>query len=132
MTDTTLQNRAANIELLVAIVKQQDARVRQLAGAGFDFVSFQRFITESQLAGYIYLLLAASSAKELCPSPLLDSFEAFYLRQQAQNRLLLVEVKQLRESFSGAGRQFILLKGLYLAKRFYGEFDRRAFWTLIF
>jgi hypothetical protein len=130
MTDTTLQHRAANIELLVAIVKQQDARVRQLVGSGFDFVSFQRFITESQLAGYVYLLLAASSAKELFPSALLDSFEAYYLRQQAQNRQLLVEVKQLRKSFSAAGRQFILLKGLYLAKRFYGAFDRRAFWDI--
>ena len=120
-----------NINLLVSIVKNDYERVCQQVGrGGFDFVAFEHFVATNQLSGYLCSVLVSSPAGELFPAQALDHLKSSYLRQRKRNRELLVELKQLASAFSAAGQEFILLKGLYLAQRFYGDVDRRSLWDI--
>ncbi|MFI5394681.1 MAG: nucleotidyltransferase family protein [Candidatus Binatia bacterium] len=47
--------------------------------------------------------------------------------QGARSRLLLRELERLADRFEAAGQRFLLLKGPYLAARFYGDAHRREF-----
>ena len=64
------------------------------------------------------------------PEPALDKLGPLHLRQQTRNTILLDELRHLLLAFSAAGQEFILLKGLYLAEKFYGAIDRRALWDI--
>ena len=120
-----------NIGVLTSLVRQDFEKFRAFVSAStFDFPSFERFIVQNQLSGYLYALLASSPARDLFPDHTLGRFKALYLKQQANNRRLLAELKQLLTRFSAAGQEFILLKGLYLAQRFYGDIDRRSLWDI--
>jgi hypothetical protein len=117
--------------LLAALVRQdwQTAR-RHASAAAFDFGAFEDFIFRNQLGGWLYSVLVRSPAAESFARYSISRLESAYLRQRTRNAVLVNELKRLLELFSAAGEQFILLKGVYLAERFYGAIDRRALWDI--
>jgi hypothetical protein len=120
-----------HIDVLSAIVKQDYPTLHNLLAAGtLDIVSFESFLSQNQVSGYVYSALVDMRAVELFPSPVIARLKSSYAKQQQRNRKFLVEVKQLLSRFSAARQEFILLKGLYLAQRFYGDIDRRALWDI--
>jgi hypothetical protein len=120
-----------NLNLVVSLVKGHHEAIRdQLNKTVFDFDSFYDSIAHHQLRGYVYSLLANSPAREAFPSDLVDRLQSSYIRQRTKNEEMIRELKLLSSTFSRAGQEFILLKGPYMAQRFYGSLDRRAFWDI--
>ena len=120
-----------NLNLVVSLVKGHHEAIRdQLNKTVFDFDSFYDFIAHHQLRGYVYSLLANSPAQEPFPSDLVDRLKSSYIRQRTKNEEMIRELKLLSSTFSRAGQEFILLKGPYMAQRFYGSLDRRVFWDI--
>lgn len=120
-----------NLNLVVSLVKGHHEAIRdQLTKTVFDFDSFYNFIAHHQLRGYVYSLLANSPTREAFPSDLVDHLQSFHVRRRTQNEQMIRELKLLSSTFSLAGQEFILLKGPYLAQRFYGSVDRRVFWDI--
>ena len=120
-----------SIGLLTAVVRQDWPAARHCVTAGaFDFAFFESFIARNQLSGYLYSALMSSPAAEWFPEQTLAQLERRYLGQKKRNAALAHEARRLQEVFGARGEQFILLKGVYLAARFYGAADRRALWDI--
>jgi len=119
------------ITLLAHLLKgNHDAFIRHLAARGPDFTGFGDLLAKHQLREFVYSALAASPAADTLPPALTDSLKRAYIRQRARIEQMLGELKLLSSTLSLAGQEFILLKGPYLAKRFYADLDRRAFWDI--
>ena len=124
-------SRQEHIELLASIVREDFPMTRRhLTTIGFDFAAFEGFIATNQLSGCLYSLLVTSPAGKWFPEQTLERLKSSYLRQQTRNAILWDELRRLRSAFSAHGQEFVLLKGLYLAERFYGSIDRRALWDI--
>lgn len=120
-----------HLNLLVHLLKgNREAIHDQLSERAFDFEGFNEFLAQHRLQGFVYSLLANSPVRETFARDLVEHLKPFYNRQRTHNELLIQELKLLCSAFSLAGHEFILLKGLYLAERFYGGIDRRAFWDI--
>lgn len=120
-----------HLDLLVHLLKgNREAIHDQLNKRAFDLEGFKDFITTHQLRGYVYSVLADSPTRKAFPRDLVDHLQSSYIRQRTRNEEMIRELKLLSSTFSRAGQEFILLKGPYLAKRFYGGIDRRVFWDI--
>jgi len=120
-----------HLDLLVHLLKgNREAIHDQLNKRAFDLEGFKDFITTHQLRGYVYSVLADSPTRKAFPQDLVDHLQSSYIRQRTKNEKMIRELKLLSSTFSRAGQEFILLKGPYLAKRFYGGIDRRVFWDI--
>lgn len=123
--------QSAHLNLLVSLLKGHYEAVHdQLNDRGFDSEGFRDLLARHQLRGYVYSILTTSPAADAFPPDLIDSLKPFYIRQRTRNEQMMRELKLLSLTFSLAGQQFILLKGPYLAKRFYGDLDQRVFWDI--
>jgi hypothetical protein len=60
----------------------------------------------------------------------LDAMEARHRRQETRVQILLEALATLADQFAAANQPFILLKGPYLAARFYGDVRGREFFDL--
>ncbi len=56
-----------------------------------------------------------------------QSWQDTYVRQWLANQVLLYRLRGIRLAFTEAGIDVLLLKGPYLAKRFYGDLAQRSF-----
>ncbi len=122
---------SANLGLLAAIAKGPDDAIRdRLNGQAFDFAGFADFLAKHHLRGYVYSMMADSPARHAFPQEVIDRLRTFTVKQAANRQRLITELKLLAADFSSAGQDFILLKGPYLAKRFYGDLNRRIFWDI--
>lgn len=120
-----------NLNLLTSILKSDDTATAKLVEKGdFEFELFERFIVKNQLRGYLYTKLAHSPVRESFPPGLISNLESSYRRQERNNEKLFRALRHLAGVFSEAQSEFILLKGPYLAERFYGGIARRAFWDI--
>lgn len=123
--------QSAHLHLLVSLLKgNYEAVHNQLKDRAFDFNRFKDPLAKHQLSGYVYSIVADSPARQAFPPVLIDHLRSSYARQRTKNEQMLREVKLLSSTFSVANQEFILLKGPYLAKRFYGSIDRRVFWDI--
>lgn len=120
-----------NLDILSFLLKREYSAVRERVERGdFDFDCFQRFVARSQLRGYIYSVLADSTVRSAFPARLVDDLRSSYARGKKKGEDLLRELTLLSSKLTVAGQEFILLKGPYLAARFYGGIDRRTYWDI--
>lgn len=120
-----------HIGLLAALLKgNHNAVTRYVSGRAFDIEGFTDLLGKHQLRGYLYSILGNLPASQPFPPDLVRRLEPFYMRQRARNEQTVRELKLLSSAFSQARQEFILLKGPYLAKRFYGGLDRRIYWDI--
>jgi hypothetical protein len=121
-----MQN-AAYFKLLSFIVKENASGIEKLLKSdNIDFNDFGKFIWKNHLSGNLYSLLHNSKLRSLLPDTLLEQFKPSYLKQWTTNEKLAKEIELLSELFNEEGKEVIFLKGPFLAKRFYGNIDRRA------
>lgn len=115
-----------NLALLSLLLAGDYEAVASCLGVGRpdDFI---RFIDRHHLRLHVSSLLERSGLRPLLPRGWLNQLETFSLRQRAKQEGLVRELLQLSAFFTAAGQEFILLKGPYLAERFFGGIDRRAF-----
>lgn len=91
-----------------------------------DEMRFVAFCREHQIAGYCHTLLEAESLPENFSTEIIWRLRAAYLEQWTRSERLLRELVRLARCFEESGEEFILLKGLHSAVRYYGDSDRRA------
>ena len=119
------------LPLLILLLREDHLAVQELAARpGFDFAGFEAFVTYHQLRSYVRSALETSPARRYFPPPLIDRLDAFYQRQRIKQQVLFRALRELAGDLSDAGQDFILLKGPYLADRFYGGLAWRSFWDL--
>jgi hypothetical protein len=64
------------------------------------------------------------------PQEYLRELKRFSLQQWARQETLVRELMAVATVFAAAGQESILVKGAYLATRFFGGIDRRPFFDL--
>jgi hypothetical protein len=88
---------------------------------------FQRFVERYHLQLLVNWRLSHSPARQFLCADWLARIKAFSLKRWAAQEALVRELAQLHARLTAAGHVFILLKGAYLAERFFGGIDRRLF-----
>jgi hypothetical protein len=92
--------------------------------------AFASFIEKHNLQLQLFSLLNGSPVRKLLPQKWLGELKNFSLNHWVRQERLVRELMQVSTVFAAAGQEFILLKGAYLATRFFGRIDRRPFFDL--
>lgn len=124
---TSFQQHLAILSLLL---KGEHETAAECLRSGSVQGEFIRFIERHNLQLLIFSLLDGSPVRQSLPQQYLRELKRFSLQQWARQETLVRELMQLSAVFATAGQPFILLKGAYLATRFFGRIDRRLFYDL--
>jgi hypothetical protein len=120
-----------HLTILSLLLKgQHDAAVEYLRCNAVQTQAFIHFIEQQNLQLQLFFLLDGSPMRQSLPQEYLRQLKRFSLQQWARQETLLRELVKLSRLFATAGQAFILLKGAYLATRFFGRIDRRPFYDL--
>jgi hypothetical protein len=116
------------LDLLALLLRGEDeAACSVLVRDPAVTTAFTAFVERYNLRLYLRTKLAGSPLRACLPEAWLESLEAFAQAQIAKQRALVRDLARLAAAFDAAGEELTLLKGPYLATRFYGGIDRRAF-----
>jgi Uncharacterised nucleotidyltransferase len=117
-----------NLALLSLLLKgNHDAAAERLRNGVVEPAEFVQFLDRHALQLFVFSLLCGSPARKWLPPKSLDDLKIYSLQQWARQERLVRELFRLSSLLKAAGHEFILLKGPYLAERFFGGIDRRAF-----
>jgi hypothetical protein len=117
-----------NLALLSLLLKgNHDAAAERLRNGVVEPAEFLQFLNRHGLQLFVFSLLCGSPARKWLPPKFLDELKTYSLQQWEKQERLVRELFRLSSLLKAAGHEFILLKGPYLAERFFGGIDRRAF-----
>jgi hypothetical protein len=117
-----------HLVLLAQLLKgNHDAAKDDLLQGAVHPYDFIRFVDEHRLQLCVFSLLDGSPARQALPADCMERLKRFALKQWAAQETLVRELGKLATLLETAGHEFILLKGPYLAERFFGGIDRRLF-----
>lgn len=117
---------AADLRLLVRLVRGDHTRVSRMLAERPD--GLDRLARIAIRGGLSVVLLRALSASSLHVTPaLVAAMEDRRRRQHRRQKRLMETLDRLARHLEKANLPFILLKGPYLAARFYGDVDGREF-----
>lgn len=120
-----------HLEILSLLLKgEHDAAAGYLRRGASQTQGFTSFVERHNLQLLVFSLLAGSPVRQSLPQEYLRELKRFALQQWVRQETLVRELMQLSTLFAAAGQPFILLKGAYLATRFFGGIDRRPFYDL--
>ncbi len=88
---------------------------------------FLAFCQRHQIAAYVWSLVEENDLAERFEPRVRNGLQRAQLDQWQRSERLLRDLQRLSADFDKAGLEFIALKGPYLAQRFFGGIDRRAF-----
>ena len=91
---------------------------------------FIRFIEKQNLQLLLASLLDGSPVRPWLPQEYLRELKKSSLQHWARQEALVRELMAIANVFAAAGQEFILLKGAYIATRFFGGVDRRPFFDI--
>jgi hypothetical protein len=119
---------ADDIRFIVRLIRGDQARIARDLAARPGVLD--RLAEAAETEGLAVVLLRAlpslpSSAR--VSAPRLDALESRRLIQDARAAAILDALGHLASTFAGAGQPFLLLKGPYLAARYYGDSRGREF-----
>lgn len=117
-----------DIDLMVRLTRRDDGGAADRLRARRS--SLDRFIEFAVEHGLAVLLLGALEASPLRAHFSADQLARLVERRQiqaARSQRLLAALDELADHFNAAGQRFLLLKGPYLAARFYGDAAAREF-----
>ena len=117
-----------NLKLLSLLLKGNHKAAGELLRNGAvrpdDFI---RFVEQHWLQLLVFPLLNGSPARKWLPRKCFAELKAYSVRQWATQERLIRELFGISTLLKAAGHEFMLLKGPYLAERFFGGIDRRPF-----
>jgi hypothetical protein len=120
-----------NLELLSLLVKgNHDAVAAALQNGSSSQDDFIYFVEQHWLQLYVFALIEHSSARNWLQPKWFDQLKAYSIQQWVKQESLIRELFRLLTLLDTAGHEFILLKGPYLAERFFGGLERRTFGDL--
>jgi hypothetical protein len=89
-----------------------------------------RTLVDERLGVYLCAATESLSLGGMWPRAVLDRLRDQWTGQRQRNAQLLDALAAIDSAFGGVGIEYLLLKGLPLAARFYGGVDRRFTWDL--
>jgi hypothetical protein len=119
---------AEDIRLLVRLTRRDVAGVERCLrtrSASLDVLA--ETATAHGLSVVLLRALEGSPLRAALSSSHVEALEGRRRRQETRSQILLEALTGLAERFAAAGQPFVLLKGLYLAARFYGDVRGREF-----
>jgi putative nucleotidyltransferase-like protein len=120
-----------NLAFLSLLLKGEHENAAQYVRRGaVQTLAFASFIEKHNLQLQLLFLLNGSPVRKVLPQEWLGELKNFSLNHWVRQERLVRELMQLSTIFAAAGQEFILLKGAYLAKQFFGGIDRRPFFDL--
>ena len=116
---------------MVALVKGDGEVARSLLhAASFDSDAIVEFAARHQIGGYLHVRLSELAADRSGAEDVVAKLQAMRTKQIKKSASDAGNLAQLAERFLQVGCDFILLKGLYLAERFYGAANLRTSWDI--
>ncbi len=94
--------------------------------AAVDHEAFRQWCQRQQIGGLIYLVLEELSVRAEVPRALTLRLRATYLEQWARGERLRLQLAELARRMAEIEQDFLVLKGLPFAQRYYGAVDRRT------
>jgi hypothetical protein len=122
---------AEDIRLLVRLTRRDVAGVERCLrtrSASLDVLA--ETAAAHGLSVVLLRALESSPLRAAFSRPHLEALEDRRRRQETRSQILLEALTGLAERFTAAGQPFMLLKGSYLAARFYGDVGGREFLDL--
>ena len=121
------RTRTMDLEALNALIflLHEDYDAARYCLAPLEPERVRIFFQEQQLAGYLYALHQEVGDQSPLRPDVAFLLKGRYREQWGRTEKLIRELSILGKRFREAGQDFILLKGPYLASRFYGDVDRR-------
>jgi hypothetical protein len=117
-----------NLALLSSLLKGNHDAAAELLRHGVSRPDgFIHFVEQHWLQLLVFSLLHGSPARKWLPPKWLDELKACSVKRWATQERLVRELFRLSTLLKAGGHEFILLKGPYLAERFFGGIDRRPF-----
>ena len=118
--------------LLLKLLDQSDIRsvASLMLSRQVDLAELNNFLDQHRLGVFCYSRIIELQLQALFPASLLEPLEIQYSQQQQRNQALLNSLQLIDSRFRSAGIDYLLLKGLYLADRFWHNLDRRFCWDL--
>jgi hypothetical protein len=119
---------AEDIRLFVRLAQRDIAGAeRYLRAASTSLDQLAEIATAQSLSVVLLRALADSPLHAALSGSHLEALEGRRRRQEMRSQILLAALANLAEQFTSAGQPFVLLKGPYLAARFYGDVRGREF-----
>jgi Uncharacterised nucleotidyltransferase len=115
------------VVLSLLLKGDQDALAGRLRNGSVPLETFAQFIARHRLQLFVWSQLQGSLLRQALPRQWLDQLKALSLKQWAAQERVMRELMQLSSLLTAAGHEFIVLKGPYIAARFFGSMDRREF-----
>ena len=109
------------------LAHQPESAARDLRRGVPTVAELTRFAAVHRLGPLLSQAADHSALRRFLPEALRQSWQDTYVRQWMANQLLLYKLRGIPLAFSEAGTDFLLLKGPYLAHRFYGDLAQRTF-----
>ena len=117
-----------NLALLSLLLKgNHDLAAELLRDGSVRPDDFIRFVEQHWLQLLVFPLLNGSPARKWLPPKWLVELKTHSLQRWVTQEGLVRELIGLSTLLKAGGHEFILLKGAYLAERFFGGVDRRPF-----
>lgn len=88
-----------------------------------EWDSLKTLADGQRLSGFLFARLQKHPQRHRVPSPVLQHWHAYYMRQWAKNTRLLQEMERVQARWRG---EILFFKGPLLAQRLYGAVDARA------
>jgi hypothetical protein len=118
----------ANLQILSHLLRgAPDAAAALLDGDAERRSGFMDFVASNHLRPYFHGFLHGTRLHETFPPSWLARLEELTDAQLVRKEGLVAELMRLRAAFAETDLDFMLLKGPYLAERFFGGLDRRYF-----
>lgn len=122
------QNNLAFISLLLK--GDHESAAEHLQNGLVEPHELAQFMQRHRLQLFVCSMLGGSPVQKWLPQEWVNELKSFSLVQWAAQERLFRELDALSTLLLSAGHEFILLKGPYLAERFYGGMNRREFYDL--
>jgi hypothetical protein len=117
-----------DIALLVRLVRRDEQGIRQhLQVRQQSFDAFLKWALANQLSSVVLGALEEVQSSGVFPPLGLEALRRRKGEQRVRSGQLFEELERVTTHFEAAGQEFLLLKGPYLAARFYGDVYAREF-----
>jgi len=116
-----------NLLVIVHLLAGRPAAAAEALGGGMDPQSFTSFVDQQHLRFYLSRWIEQGTMSAMLPAVWAARVVKAARQQRARQERLVAELARAAAVFDGAGIDYMLLKGPYLADRFYGGTTNRSF-----
>ncbi|MFU8765833.1 MAG: nucleotidyltransferase family protein, partial [Haliea sp.] len=101
-----------------------------LAAAADQGEAICTLLVQSRLAGHFHMLCSALPLRDYLPAAGITALETAAVQQLARASRCRALLPIIDQQLTGAGIPYVVLKGLFLAQRFFGDIDKRFMWDV--